>query len=93
MGKSNKSTCMSHSFDEKLNSTTQTSEMDLCVQFWDSDKMNVDVRFLGSSFVGHAKHDDLQLHYNNITKDLDPNHYINFPWMVPVSIKVSLKQL
>ena len=72
MGKLNKSICMSHSFDESLNSTTQTSEMDLYVRFWDSDKMNVDVRFLGSSFLGHAKHDDLQLHYNNITKDLDP---------------------
>ena len=55
--------------------------------------MNVDVRLLGSSFLGHSKLDDLQLHYNNITKDLDPKSLYQLSMDGPNLKKNSLKQL
>ena len=42
------------SFDESLNSVTQSSEMDIYVRYFDNVDNEVKVRYLGSSFMGHA---------------------------------------
>ena len=59
-----------YSLDECLNDSTQTSEVDLYVRYWnDLDKL-VKVRYYGSSFLGHCKASDLLKHFNELTKEL-----------------------
>ena len=50
-----------YSFDESLNDVTQTSEMDLYLRCWDD----------GSSFLGHATHQDLLAHFTDVVKELE----------------------
>ena len=69
-----RSDIFSFSFDESLNEATQTSEMDLYVRFWDVNKNKFNVRYHGSSFLGHGAHQNLLSHFNDITKDLDHSH-------------------
>ena len=59
-----------YSFDENLNDSTQTSEMDLYVRYWDNLDKLVKVRYYGSSFLGHCKVNDLLEHFNELTKKL-----------------------
>ena len=59
-----------YSFDESLNDSTQTSEMDLYVRYWDDHDKLVKVRYYGSSFLGHCKANDLLEHFNELTKKL-----------------------
>ena len=61
-----------YSFDESLNEVTQTSEMDLYIRFWDVNRNCVNVRYFGSSFLGHTTHKDLLTHFNDIVKGLEP---------------------
>ena len=49
-----KSVIYSLSFDESLDKTTQECEMDLLVRFWDETYNDVKMRYLGSTFFGHA---------------------------------------
>ena len=48
--------------------------MDLYVRFWDVSENKVNVRYYGSSFLGHGTHQNLLSHFNDITKDLDHSH-------------------
>ena len=59
-----------YSFDESLNDSTQTSEMDLYVRYWDDRDKLVKIRYYGSSFLGHCKPDDLLEHFTKLTKKL-----------------------
>ena len=61
-----------YSFDESLNEVTQTSEMDLYIRFWDVNRNRVNVRYFGSSSLGHTTHKDLLTHFNDIVKGLEP---------------------
>ena len=63
---------MVYSFDESLNEATQTCEMDLIIRYGNNDAQKVDVRYWGSSFFGHATHQDLLKQFNKITSELDP---------------------
>ena len=54
-----KSDMFSFSFDESLNEATQTSEMDLYIRFWDVNLNKDNVRYFGSTFLGHGTHEDL----------------------------------
>ena len=45
--------------------------MDIIVRFWDKDN-EVKVRYLGSTFFGHATAVDLVKQFEDLTKDLDP---------------------
>ena len=49
----------SFSFDESLHEATQTSEMDLYIRFWDVNLNKDNVRYFGSTFLGHGTHEDL----------------------------------
>ena len=59
----NKSDIFVWSFDESLNQKTQSGQMDIIIRFWDNDAHCVQSRYLGSSFLGHAKSDNILEHY------------------------------
>ena len=51
---------------------TQECEMDLLIRFWDEIDNNVKLRYLGSSFFGHATVKDLSKQFKEITQSLVP---------------------
>ena len=46
--------------------------MDLLICFWDETDVDVKVKYLGSSFLGHAKAKYLSKQFKEITKSLVP---------------------
>ena len=58
-------------FDESLNKTSQKSEMDLHVRYWDVNEKKVVVRYWNSKFLGHARSDDLVKAFNDGLNELD----------------------
>ena len=48
-------------FDESLNRTTKTKQMDLHVRYWCED--HVQSRYAGSQFLGHGTAKDLLRHF------------------------------
>ena len=69
-----KSDMFSFSFDESLNEATQTSEMDLYIRFWDVNLNKVSFRYFGSTFLGHGTHQDLLIHFQEVTKEINYSH-------------------
>ena len=69
-----KTDVLSVSFDENLNSATQSSEMDVYVCYFDSVENEVKVRYLGSSFMSHITHEDLVKHFSAVLQPLDLEH-------------------
>jgi hypothetical protein len=63
-------------FDESLNKTTKTKQLDLLVRFWDKDKDCVVTRFLDSQYMGHARADDLMEHVAKSLADLAPSKLV-----------------
>ena len=47
------------SFDESLNEVTQTSKMDICLQFWNKENNSVEDRFWDSKFLGYTTYQHL----------------------------------
>ena len=70
-----------HSFDESLNLVTQMSEIDLYIRYWDKTENVVKVRYYGSSFLGHGRHNDIFNHFTSLTKSLNQRLCTKFPWM------------
>ena len=68
-----KSDCHVLSFHKSLSDFTQTSEIDLLVQFFDNSTNTVNTRFYDSRFLGHATHQDLYKKFNDISNQLDSN--------------------
>ena len=58
-------------FDENLNKTSQQSEMDLLVRYWDVSEKRVVVRYWNSVFLGHTTHMDLLKSFNEGLEGLD----------------------
>ena len=48
-------------FDESLNRTTKTKQLDLHVRYWSND--HVQSRYAGSQFLGHGTAKDLTRHF------------------------------
>ena len=42
-----------------MNDITQTSEMDICLRFWNDETNKVEDRYLDSEFLGHTNNQDL----------------------------------
>ena len=76
------------SFDESLNSAAQSLEMDLYVRYFDTGENEVNVRYLGFSFMGHLTHEDLIKHLPAILEPLDMKHMYHISMDGP---KVNLK--
>ena len=54
-----------------MNEVTETCEMDVYVRFCNVTELKVNVRFIGSTFVGHGTHQNLLEHFHEVTKELD----------------------
>ena len=74
MEKVGKSDLLVLSFDLSLNDITQTDEMVVMIRFWDTSESIVKTRYLGSSFFGHGRNDDILTHFNDITSKINKNH-------------------
>ena len=61
------------SFNESLNDITQTGEMVVMVRFRDTTESIVKSRYLGSSFFGHGRNDDILTHFDEITRKINKN--------------------
>ena len=44
--------------------------MDLYVRYWDKTENVVKVRYYGSSFLGHGRHNDILNHFTRLTRSL-----------------------
>ena len=53
------------SFDESLNHTTQSCQMDLLLRYWDNHDQQVKVRYWDSKFLTHTTNKDLLMEFNN----------------------------
>ena len=49
--------------------------MDMYIKYWNDNSNTVNVHYYGSSFLGHATHQDLFHNFNSLSKDLDPTHF------------------
>ena len=56
-------------FDESLNFATKNKQLDMCVRFWDEDR--VITRYWTSQFLGHATSEDLLEHFNEAAGTLN----------------------
>ncbi|XP_072564979.1 uncharacterized protein [Paramormyrops kingsleyae] len=56
-------------FDESLNETSKSKQLDLHVRFWGQDR--VQSRYLGSQFMGHGTAQDLLHHFKECALQLD----------------------
>ena len=45
--------------------------MGVYVRFWNVTELKVNVRFIGSTFIGHGTHQNLLKHFHEVTKELD----------------------
>lgn len=59
-------------FDESMNKSLQSKQMDFHVRFWDED--SVHTRYLKSEFLGHATAKDMEAAFDNVMENLSfPN--------------------
>ena len=68
--------CYSVLFDECMNKISQYELMDFIVRYWHSDTGQVNVRYLGSEFLGHATAASLLKHFKNGIRQLDPKRLL-----------------
>ena len=59
------------SFDESHNDISKSCEMVLVVRYWSSTENCVKTRYLDSTFMGHARENDLLVNFNQMTAKLD----------------------
>ena len=59
------------SFDESLNTVIQIWQIDLVINFWDNVVNKGCTRYLSSTFMGHAQHQDLLEHFILALDSLD----------------------
>ncbi|XP_041858035.1 uncharacterized protein LOC121650545 [Melanotaenia boesemani] len=68
-------------FDESMNKTTKSKQMDLHLRFWTTDDEtgthHVISRFYGSEFMGHSRAEDIMAHFKEGTKELDLNNMVS----------------
>lgn len=86
-------------FDESLNKISQRGQMDVFIRYFDNKSNKVFTRYYGSSFLGHAKADDLVENFYKVLKELPkenmlqismdgPNVNLSFLSKVDQDIKV-----
>ena len=74
-------------FDESLNKTTQQSEMDLLVRYWDVSEKSVVVRYSISVFLGHTTHLDILKTFNEELEGLDLSKWAQHEFEIPARIE------
>ena len=68
-----KSGCFVISFDESLNDYTQNCQRDILIRYFDHVENRVKVRYLDSTFFGHAALQDLFIQFTQALLKLDTN--------------------
>ncbi|CAL1293400.1 unnamed protein product [Larinioides sclopetarius] len=58
-------------FDEALNKSLQTKQMDLHIRFWNEKNQEVETRYVTSSFMGHSTAEDILREFRVSTEKLD----------------------
>ena len=79
------------SFDESLSDATQRSKMVVMIRYWDEELLNARVQYLGSSFFGHARNEDLLRERLFVTWTRKKT--IKFLWLVQTLTYCSIKKL
>ena len=69
----NQSPLLVVSFDESLNKKTQTYQVDLLIRYWNEEKIQVEVKYWDSSFMGHCTSHYLKNHFNERISDHNLN--------------------
>ena len=64
------------SFDESMNSVTQTNQMDCLIRYRDSEANLIEIRFCNSSYLGHGTHKDVLEKFENSLAGLNPSKMI-----------------
>ena len=65
-----------NSFDESMNSITQTNQMDCLSRYWDSETNLFKVWFWNSSYLGHRTHKDVLEKLETSLTGLNPSKII-----------------
>ena len=59
------------SLDASLNEVTESEQINYYITYWDSTRSRVETRYLTSTFLGHARSDDLLIAFLDCTRFLD----------------------
>ncbi|KAJ8348774.1 hypothetical protein SKAU_G00273630 [Synaphobranchus kaupii] len=62
-------------FDESLNNSTKTKQLDVHVRYWEGD--HVQSRYLGSQFMGHSTAQDLLQHFKECVEQLNLRNLVS----------------
>ncbi|XP_042581610.1 uncharacterized protein LOC109070284 [Cyprinus carpio] len=75
-------------FDESLNQSTKTKQLDVHIRFWEDD--HVQSRYLGSQFLGHGKAVDLLHHIKECVTKLNMRQLLSISMDGPnVNLKLA----
>ncbi|XP_051950061.1 uncharacterized protein LOC127620838 [Xyrauchen texanus] len=75
-------------FDESLNQSTKTKQLDVHIRFWEDDR--VQSRYLGSQFLGHGKAVDLLHHIKECVAKLNMRQLLSISMDGPnVNLKLA----
>lgn len=67
----NNAECFTLFFDESLNKSLQSKQMDIHIRFWDNTTDRIVTRYLTSVFMGHSTAEDTLKAFQNATNKLD----------------------
>ena len=59
-----------------MNEVTQNCQMNVLIRYLDEDDVQVKVRCLYSSFLGHSTNVDLFEQFTNVANELNPNRIL-----------------
>ena len=85
-----KSTHFVNSFNECLNKSTESSELDFLVEYFDVLEMKVGTRYIASVFLGHSRHADLYNSFTSMMDELNEDKFVQI-FMDGVSVNVNLQ--
>ena len=87
-----KSTHFVISFNECLNKSTESSELDFLVEYFDVLEMKVSTRYVTSVFLGHSRHADLYNSFTSMMDELNEDKFVQLS-MDGVSVNVELQSV
>ena len=70
------------SFDESLNHTTQSCQMDLLLRYWDNHDQQVKVRYWDSKFLMHTTNKNMLMKFNKSVDIINLSKIMQVSWMV-----------
>ena len=80
------------SFDETLNESKQSSELDFLVRYFDVLEIKVSTSYVTSVFLDHLRHTDLYNSFTRMMDELSEDKLVQF-FMDGPSVNVKLRQV